>query len=115
MDVLQLLEEKGAEVRYHDPHVPDFDLDGRRYESRGLSDAELERADLVVITTDHREIDYRQVVEHAPIVIDTRNALEGMEVSDGAGATVYPLSGPPRNAGDGIREPEEAPPEPSFA
>jgi len=105
LDVLQLLEEKGAEVVYHDPHVPAFELDGRRYESRGLSDAELERADLVVITT----------------VIDTRNALEGVDAEEGR-ATVYPISGPPREPSRGPETDEgkgedapEAPPEPSYA
>lgn len=116
MDVLQLLEEKGAELRYHDPHVPEFELDGSRYESRGLSDEELERADLVVITTDHREIDYRRVIQHASIVIDTRNALEDVEAKEGR-ATVYPLSGPPREgaSGPGGEGAPEAPPEPTFA
>ncbi|MFB6240846.1 MAG: nucleotide sugar dehydrogenase, partial [Gemmatimonadota bacterium] len=41
LDVLQLLEQKGAEIAYHDPHVPAFELDGSRYESRRLTAEEL--------------------------------------------------------------------------
>ncbi len=74
LDVMRLLEGSGAEVVYHDPYVASFREDG--HESRGvaLTDAELERADAVVIVTDHSSIDYQQIVDHAIVVVDSRNA-----------------------------------------
>ncbi|HKK27622.1 MAG TPA: nucleotide sugar dehydrogenase [Gemmatimonadota bacterium] len=101
LDILQLLLQKGAEVRYHDPYVDSIALDGNRFESVELTDEELEGADLVIVTTDHASIDYDRVVEHAHIVVDPRNAIGERE----GRATVYPLAGPPgsgRTAGVGV-------------
>jgi UDP-N-acetyl-D-glucosamine dehydrogenase len=74
LDVIKLLDAKGADVRYHDPHVPEVALDGRSYKSVALTDAELAEADLVVILTDHGAVDYDRVVALAHRVYDTRNA-----------------------------------------
>lgn len=74
LDVLRLLVEKGADVSYHDPHVPEVREDGRVWCSEPLTDALLADVDCVVITTDHSAIDYARVVEQAPLVVDTRNA-----------------------------------------
>jgi len=78
LDVIRLLEEWGAQVVYHDPHIPWFRDDG--YERTGveLSDSELSQTDAVVIITDHSGIDYQRVVDLAPVVVDTRNATAGM-------------------------------------
>ncbi|HEX6588419.1 MAG TPA: nucleotide sugar dehydrogenase [Longimicrobiales bacterium] len=74
LDVMRLLEEKGATVVYHDPHVPTFREEGHVYTGVELSDDELRRADCVVIITDHRGVDYERVVAMAGLVVDTRNA-----------------------------------------
>jgi UDP-N-acetyl-D-glucosamine dehydrogenase len=65
--IIQLLRKAGADVDYHDPHVPEFD---------GMRCAEYrpEDYDGVVIVTAHRAIDYDDLVERAQIVIDFRNA-----------------------------------------
>jgi UDP-N-acetyl-D-glucosamine dehydrogenase len=97
LDILELLREKGAEVRYHDPHVPELEIEGSRYASVPLTEEELRAADVVVTTTDHAAIDYEFVGRHAAIVVDPRNAMAGIEAS----AEIYPLTGPPRG------EPEE--------
>jgi len=76
-DVIRLLEARGADVVFHDPHVPKFREDGHERFGVALTDAELEKADVVVIVTDHRAVDYNQVVQHASLVVDTRNALAG--------------------------------------
>jgi UDP-N-acetyl-D-glucosamine dehydrogenase len=81
LDILRLLDEKGAEVRYHDPYVPELALEGRTWKSVELTDEELAGADLVVILTDHSVIDYPRVVAKAQRVYDTRNATRG--VSEG--------------------------------
>jgi len=78
LDILRLLDEKGAELRYHDPFVPELALEGRTWKSVELTDEELAGADLVVIVTDHGAIDYARVVAKAQRVYDTRNATRGV-------------------------------------
>jgi UDP-N-acetyl-D-glucosamine dehydrogenase len=92
LDILQLLVESGADVSYHDPFVPRLVLDDQVFESVSLDAEALADTDVVVITTDHSQVDYDLVLEQASIVVDPRNALSG-----GRGrATVYPIAGPPR-------------------
>ena len=74
LDVIRLLEQQGAEVRYHDPYVQSFREDGHEHSSVALTDAELGMSDAVVIVTDHTKIDYQRVVRLAKVVVDTRNA-----------------------------------------
>jgi UDP-N-acetyl-D-glucosamine dehydrogenase len=74
LDVMRLLEERGAEVVYHDPFISRYREDGHERLGVPLTDDELRRADAVVIVTDHTVIDYQRVVDHAAIVIDSRNA-----------------------------------------
>ncbi|HEY4953838.1 MAG TPA: nucleotide sugar dehydrogenase, partial [Gemmatimonadaceae bacterium] len=81
LDVIRLLEERGAEVVYHDPHVASFREDGHERLSVPFSDAELGRADAVVIITDHSSVDYQRVVDVAALVVDTRNATAGLRKS----------------------------------
>ena len=73
-DVMDLLHSHGANVQYHDPHVPKLMLGDRHYESRELSDHLLQTQDCVVIITDHSAIDLGRVIELAPRAFDTRNA-----------------------------------------
>jgi UDP-N-acetyl-D-glucosamine dehydrogenase len=75
LKIIRLLRELGAEVSYHDPHVPelpDFDL-----ASVDL-DAALTEADLVCIVTAHSSIDYQSVVDSAPLVVDFRGVTRGI-------------------------------------
>jgi UDP-N-acetyl-D-glucosamine dehydrogenase len=78
LDVMRELARKGAEVRYHDPHVPELDLDGRTLKSVDLSDELLAASDLVVIVTDHEAVDLARVVAKAPRIFDTRNATKNV-------------------------------------
>jgi len=72
---MDLLVREDAEVEYHDPHVPSFNDDkGRPWHSLPLSVDEIERADCVLILTNHSSIDYDRIVRHAKLVVDTRNA-----------------------------------------
>lgn len=75
--VARLLQARGAELSYHDPYVPGVEIDGRKYRSVNLTPEVLERSDLILITTDHSNVDYSTVVEHAELIYDTRNALKG--------------------------------------
>ena len=78
LDVLRLLDAKGADLRYHDPFVAELVLEGRSWKSVELTDEELAAADLVVILTDHSGIDWERVVARSQRVYDTRNATRGV-------------------------------------
>ena len=77
LDLIELLEELGAKVEYTDPHVARLDFHGRKRRSVSLTPAALKRFDCVVVATNHAEFDYREVLKHAPAIVDTRNALKG--------------------------------------
>jgi UDP-N-acetyl-D-glucosamine dehydrogenase len=89
IDVMRLLEEQGADVRYHDPFVPEFREEGIVQQSVECTDDELGAADCVVIITDHSGLDYARVAERAPLVVDTRNVTRGLR-----GDHIVRLSGP---------------------
>ena len=73
LDIIKRLEERGANVAYHDPHVPSFREDGHAMHGVALTAEGLAGADAVVIVTDHSTVDYQQVVDQAHLVVDTRN------------------------------------------
>jgi len=77
LDIIHLLQEKGAHVDYHDPHVPQFQHDGMAMASALDLDAALAEADCVVIVTDHSGYDWDAVRKQAQLVVDTRNVLGG--------------------------------------
>ena len=74
LDIIRLLASHGADVVYHDPHIPVVIEDGHELRSVPLTAAEIEQADVVVIVTDHRAIDYQLLVDRANLIVDTRNA-----------------------------------------
>jgi UDP-N-acetyl-D-glucosamine dehydrogenase len=74
LDVIRLLEGRGAEVTYHDPFIPSFTEDGHRRTGVALNAETLAKSDSTVIITDHSNIDYQLIVDHASVVVDTRNA-----------------------------------------
>jgi UDP-N-acetyl-D-glucosamine dehydrogenase len=77
LKVMDLLRKDGARIDYHDPHVPSFtDEHGEMWHSIPLSKEVFERADAVIILTDHSSIDYARVIDAAKLVIDTRNATK---------------------------------------
>ncbi|MFN8421279.1 MAG: nucleotide sugar dehydrogenase [Anaerolineae bacterium] len=75
LDVIQLLEERGAVVQYHDPYVPSIRLEhGRSMQTVALTEQWLKDADCVVIITDHTTLDYGWIVGTSKLIVDTRNA-----------------------------------------
>jgi UDP-N-acetyl-D-glucosamine dehydrogenase len=76
LDIMQLLQQRGAKLTYSDPHVPRLRLDGANLSS---DEGALAKADCVVIVTDHTGYDYKGLVELVPLIVDTRNALKGVE------------------------------------
>jgi UDP-N-acetyl-D-glucosamine dehydrogenase len=79
LDIMRLLASHGADVAYHDPHIPVVVEDGHELRSVPLTRAEVESADVVVIVTDHRAIDYQMLVDCAGLIVDTRNATRGSQ------------------------------------
>jgi len=78
LDILKLLESRGARVGYHDPFVPSLSLDGQTLRSEDLVSG-VKAADIVVVVTDHSTFDYGEIVSNARLVLDTRNATRGIK------------------------------------
>jgi UDP-N-acetyl-D-glucosamine dehydrogenase len=75
LDVIGLLEKKGASVVYHDPYIPSFrHEDSVMYSVPDMMEA-VKQADCVVIVTNHHSYDYSAVLREARLIVDTRNAL----------------------------------------
>jgi UDP-N-acetyl-D-glucosamine dehydrogenase len=77
LDVILLLQKRGAKVTYSDPYVPTIQLDGRQLCSQELN-ASAAAADCVVIITDHKAFQYDDMLKNSKLVVDTRNALKGV-------------------------------------
>lgn len=75
LSVIQALLEDGSTVSYHDPLIPAIEVGGRDLTSTDLTQLALKEADLVIIATDHSNIDYEMVVDNAKAVLDTRGVL----------------------------------------
>jgi len=73
IEVYLQLQQAGAEVSYHDTWLPVISDHNVRAMSVELTSDVLRNADLVIITTNHSDVDYRRVVELAPLILDTRN------------------------------------------
>ena len=84
LSIIDRLRSKGAEVSYHDPFVSEIRFDDAHTEGSGepltsitLTDEQVSKSDCVIIITDHSGIDYSRITKLAPLVVDTRNALNG--------------------------------------
>jgi UDP-N-acetyl-D-glucosamine dehydrogenase len=75
LDIIHLLEEKGAHVIYHDPHVPSFHHEGMEMVGVQDLDTALKMADCVVIATDHSVYDWASIARKAHLIVDTRHVL----------------------------------------
>ncbi len=90
LDLLEILQEKGADVSFNDPYVTDISWKDGRIASAELSNEILSSADLVLIATDHKAYDWKKIVEKSKLIFDTRNALKDF---DGANEKIYRLGG----------------------
>jgi UDP-N-acetyl-D-glucosamine dehydrogenase len=80
LDIIHLLGKRGAKVTYTDPYIPKIRLEDREIGSTDFGQS-VAAADCVVIVTDHKAFDYRRLVKKARLIVDTRNALKGVESS----------------------------------
>jgi len=98
LDVMGLLDQKGAIVSYADPFVPA--LPGRAWPggkdltTETLDPLTLSGVDCVAILTDHTSVDYAALVRNAPLIVDTRNAIKG------AASHVFKLGAPQQPGSD---------------
>jgi UDP-N-acetyl-D-glucosamine dehydrogenase len=81
-ELMDLLLKKGAVVDYNDPHIPILPpmrhYPHLRMSSRELTPEYLASQDLVLIVTDHSAYDWPRIVEHSPLIVDTRNATKAV-------------------------------------
>ena len=76
LDVIGLLQKKGADVEYHDPYIPHIHHEHDGWHMDSVTDVmkSVKEADAVVIITNHTEYDYKAIVDSAKFVFDSRNA-----------------------------------------
>ena len=79
LDIIELLQERGARVRYNDPHVKKLPLDQGGLRSVPLTARQIKEADCCVIISDHSTYDYQWIADHAKRVVDTRNATRAVK------------------------------------
>jgi UDP-N-acetyl-D-glucosamine dehydrogenase len=77
LDIIHLLQRRGAIVTYTDPYVPTINIEGEILFSTDAAEV-LPQSDCGVIITDHTQIDYGALLQRANLMVDTRNALRGL-------------------------------------
>ena len=78
MDIIKLLETRGAKVAYHDKHVSPRQMEHEGLKTPSVGLEKLEEFDCVVIATNHSHVDYADLVKRAALVVDTRNATRDL-------------------------------------
>ena len=75
LEIIEMLERKGAVVSYADPFAPQLSIDGSKLTAVDASAGNVAAADCVLILTNHTSFDYSMIASRAKLVVDTRNAL----------------------------------------
>ena len=78
LQVLLGLQEKGCEICFSDPYVPQITINETNLDSVTLSPELLQSMDLVVVLTDHSKFNYAMIAKFSPLIFDTRNALSDL-------------------------------------
>ena len=87
IDVAELLLRRGAAVTYSDPFVPAVRTGTVAMHAVSAEHALADGIDCAVITTDHEGVDYLTIARRAPLVVDTRNALAGIDAAPSSGCS----------------------------
>ena len=69
--IMEILEHKGAKICYHDSYVKKVGS----LKNTDITKKNIEKQDLVLITTDHTDVDYNLLAKHAKLIVDTRNRM----------------------------------------
>lgn len=92
LQVMAMLQKKGALVSYHDPFVPQINADqwpgGQQMQSSPYNESAIRAADCVAVLTDHTDFDYTAILSNAQVIVDTKNAIKT------AAQTVFKLGAP---------------------
>ncbi len=81
--VIDLLQQKGAEVSFYDPYVKEYTHKGVSYKGiETLTQEVLQQADIVVVLSAHKNVDYNFVQQNATVIFDTKNAMVGVSERD---------------------------------
>lgn len=84
LDIIHLLQERGAIIQFHDPHVDDISHEAIKMTGMPLTDKLLREADCVIVVTDHAAFDWEYVAANAQLIVDTRHVIK-----DGPNTVVY--------------------------
>lgn len=74
ISIMEKLHDEGAQLIYHDPYIPSLKTKTLYLKSTAITDDILQQSDCILILTDHSHLPYSQIVNHAKLVIDTRQA-----------------------------------------
>ncbi|WP_255584807.1 nucleotide sugar dehydrogenase [Virgibacillus saliphilus] len=77
--IMQHLLQLGADVMYHDPHVPVIEINQNVFHSLSLSSKNVKEMDIVVILTDHSDLQVEKIINHSKLVYDTKNLTKGLK------------------------------------
>ena len=84
LKIMELLLQRGSKnLTFNDPHVNEVRLNGTLMTSQELTDELISQVDCVIITTDHSKYDFENIVKHANLIIDTRNATKSVQNAGG--------------------------------
>jgi len=83
--IMDLLKDQGAEIAYYDPHIPVIPSTREHLFWKGLKSVSWSRKsisffDIVIICTSHKTVNYRKLADWAKCIVDTRNAMAGVQV-----------------------------------
>jgi len=76
IDIIDRLLAKGADVTYTDPYIPELDVGSTVLKQVEMTPELLTGCDLALIITDHDDFDYKQILNEAPLILDTRNTIK---------------------------------------
>lgn len=76
--LIEILQERKAEVGYYDPFIPYLKIDGIDLKGVPLTKQNIAQYDCVVIATDHTDVDYKLVLDNARLIYDVRNVYKGI-------------------------------------
>ncbi len=82
LKVIELLEEQGVMIDYHDPYVPSFINKGKEYINRELTKETLNNSDLIIITAQHNIYNYEFIQANSIFIFDTKNAMKDIKDRD---------------------------------
>ncbi|MFC1549122.1 nucleotide sugar dehydrogenase [Candidatus Omnitrophota bacterium] len=80
IDIVEFLKRKKAGLSYHDPYIPYLDIYGIRMKSKKLTPALIKDQDMVLVTTDHSDLNYGMIARNAKVIFDTRNIFEKKKI-----------------------------------